>query len=80
MEKTKIEKMRDIKVKLEDIHNSQASLIEKMATVIVELFNTPDSDLEKKINEIHSNASANAEITATMVEDYEIKINKEANK
>lgn len=75
MEETKIDKMKDIKIKLEDINNSQASLIEKVAKVLVELFETPDAELEKSLNDIHTNASANAETSTKMIEDYQMKIN-----
>lgn len=75
MEETKIDKMKDIKIKLEDIHNSQASLIEKVAKVLVELFETPDADLEKSLNDIHTNAATNAETSTKMMKDYQMKIN-----
>ena len=79
MENSQIEKMQEIQVKLEDIHNSQSSLIEKIAHVLVELYNAPDADLEKKLDEIHTNASANASLTLAMKEDYQIAINREIN-
>lgn len=80
MEKKNHELMEEIKVKLEDIHNSQASLIEKIAHVLVELYNLPDADLEKGLNQVHSNTSDNTDITHKLIEDYEMKINREKNK
>lgn len=79
MEKTKLEIMKEIKVKLEDIHNSQASLIEKIAHVITELFNSPDKELETQLNELHTNASNNAELAKKTTEDYTMRINKIEN-
>ncbi len=79
MEETKLEKMKDIQIKLEDIYNSQASLIEKIAKVLTGLFNEPDAGLEKKLNELHTNASNNAERAKAVLDDYKLKVNNEAN-
>ncbi len=79
MEKSKIEKMQDIQLKLEDIHNSQASLIEKIAHVLVEMYSEPDEVLQKQLDKVHTNASENATLTLSMKEDYQMKINREIN-
>ena len=39
-------------VKMEDIQNSQESIMEKIGVLQVELFNHPDSKLEKNLNEL----------------------------
>ena len=79
MAETKLEKMKQIQTKLEDIYNSQSSLIEKIAHVMTDLFNDPDAELEKSLNELHSNASANAEKAKSALDDYELKVNNLAN-
>lgn len=79
MEQTKLEQMKIIQLKLEDVYNSQASLIEKIAHVLTELFNNPDAELEKKLNELHTNASNNAALAKSISDDYELKINQVVN-
>lgn len=79
MEETQLDKMKQIQIKLLDIHNSQASLIEKIAHVLTELFNDPDAELEKTLNKLHSNASENAELAKTILSDYQLKVNNLAN-
>ncbi len=60
--------------KLEDIQNTQNSLMDKMGHVITDMFNAPDKDLEKAINEAHEKASASAESINAMLADYEERI------
>ena len=45
----KVEAMQDILTKLEDIKNSQESIVEKIGQVQVELFNTPIKKLKKQL-------------------------------
>lgn len=62
--------------KLEDIKNSQKSIIDKINHVITDLFQHPDKDLEKSMEEAHERASENVEKIREAIEDYEIKFNK----
>lgn len=63
--------------KLEDIKNSQKSIIDKINHVITDLFQHPDKDLEKIMEEAHERASENVDKISEAIEDYEIKFNKE---
>ena len=47
MDESKIEQMRSTLNKLEDIKNSQESIIDKINHVITDLFQHPDKELEK---------------------------------
>lgn len=60
--------------KLEDIQNTQNSLMDKMGHVITDMFNEPDKDLEKAINDAHEKASATADAINAMLSDYEERI------
>lgn len=60
--------------KLEDIQNTQNSLMDKMGHVITDMFNEPDKELEKAMNDAHEKASAAADAINTMLNDYEERI------
>lgn len=77
MEKSKVEIMEDILAKLEDIKNSQESLIEKVGYIQVELFNHPDSELENQLSQINTKASELYEFMDQVIEDYTMKLNNE---
>lgn len=77
MEKSKFEIMEDILVKLEDIKNSQESLIEKVGYIQVELFNHPDAELEDELGQLNKWESELYEFVEKMIDNYEIKINNE---
>ena len=47
MDQEKIDNMRSTLNKLEDIKNSQESIIDKINHVITDLFEHPDKELEK---------------------------------
>ena len=47
MEQAKYDEMQGMLNKLEDIKNSQESIIDKINHVITDLFQNPDKDLEK---------------------------------
>lgn len=76
MDEEKIAQMRAILNKLEDIKNSQESIIDKINHVITDLFQHPDSELEKAMEEAHQKSSDNVDEIAQVIEDYEIRINK----
>ncbi|QED36272.1 hypothetical protein FK178_00340 [Antarcticibacterium arcticum] len=79
MDQEKFEQMQAIKNKLEDIKNSQASIVDKINHVITDLFQHPDKDLEKAMEEAHQKSSENIEAISEVLEDYEMKINKMEN-
>jgi len=62
--------------KLEDIKNSQESIIDKINHVITDLFQNPDKDLEKAMEDAHQKASDNVDKIAEATEEYEMKMNK----
>ena len=51
MEQAKYDQMQAMLTKLEDIKNSQESIIDKINHVITDLFQNPDKDLEKVMEE-----------------------------
>ncbi len=75
MEKTTIDKMNDILVKLEDIENSQKSIIEKVSQVQIELFDMPDKELDDSLGIVLQSASESFDSLKLAIEDYTIKKN-----
>ena len=65
-----LETKEEIKVKLEDIANSQQSLIEKVGVIQVELLNHPDKVLERELNELNKRLSASFDYIHTVIEHY----------
>lgn len=79
MDQEKLDQMRAILIKLEDIKNSQESVIDKINHVITDLFQHPDKDLEKAMEEAHQKSSDNVDSVREVIEEYEIRINKIEN-
>ena len=76
MDQARYNEMEAMLHKLEDIKNSQKSIIDKINHVITDLFQQPDKDLEKAMEAAHERASINVEKIGEAIEDYEIKFNK----
>jgi hypothetical protein len=76
MEQARYEQMQATLNKLVDIKNSQESLIDKINHVITDLFQHPDSELEKGMETAHQRASEDMEMINELIDDYEIKFNK----
>lgn len=76
MDQAKYDQMQGMMNKLEDIKNSQESIIDKINHVITDLFQNPDKDLEKGMEKAHEKASQNVEVISNLIEEYEIKFNK----
>ncbi|QNJ96835.1 hypothetical protein [Constantimarinum furrinae] len=76
MEQAKYDQMQGMLNKLEDIKNSQESIIDKINHVITDLFQHPDKELEKGMETAHQRASENVEIIREVIDAYEIKFNK----
>lgn len=74
-----MDQMRAILAKLEDIKNSQESIIDKINHVITDLFQHPDKDLEKAMEDAHQKSSDNVDSVREVIDDYEIRINKMEN-
>ncbi|MCG9970858.1 hypothetical protein [Christiangramia crocea] len=79
MDQEKLDHMRSVLNKLEDIKNTQESLIDKINHVITDLFQHPDKDLEKIMEDAHQKASDNIDAIREAMEDYEMSINKLEN-
>ncbi|MFN4764498.1 hypothetical protein ACKGJN_15315 [Gillisia sp. Q332] len=77
MDEAKMEQMRSMLNKLEDIKNSQESIIDKINHVITDLFQNPDKELEKAMEVAHQNSSDNVDAIREIIEEYEIRINQE---
>lgn len=76
MDEQKLEQMRSVLNKLEDIKNTQESIIDKINHVITDLFQHPDKDLEKVMEEAHQKASDNIDAIREAMDEYEMRINK----
>ncbi|MGB3775088.1 MAG: hypothetical protein WA951_07500 [Leeuwenhoekiella sp.] len=76
MDQSKYDQMQGMLNKLEDIKNSQESILDKINHVITDLFQNPDKELEKAMDVAHEKASENVEAIAAAIEEFEIKFNK----
>ncbi len=77
MEKNKADIMNHVLTKLRDVQNSQRALIEKTASIQIELFDLPDADLEGAVDAAVSAISQCAQNLTEAVERYEMKVNVE---
>ncbi len=57
--------------KLEDIKNTTESLMGKIGQLQVDLFNNPDKELEKFLNEVNNDLDATFQKIEEVVTDYE---------
>lgn len=76
MDQEKLDHMRSVLNKLEDIKNSQESILDKINHVITDLFQHPDKELEEAMEKAHQKSSENVEAVREMMEEYEMRINK----
>ncbi len=53
MDQQKLDQMRSTLSKLEDIKNSQESILDKINHVITDLFQHPDKELDKTMEAAH---------------------------
>jgi len=79
MDQKKLDHMRSTLNKLEDIKNTQSSIIDKINHVITDLFEHPDKNLEKVMEDAHQKASDNIDAVREAMEEYEMAINKMEN-
>ncbi|WP_439128106.1 hypothetical protein [Polaribacter sp.] len=71
--------MKAVLVKMEDIKNSQQSLIEKVGQVEVALFDIQSETLDKELHKVMSNASKSFDIIKDAIEAFEMKRNRIEN-
>ncbi|WP_313111320.1 hypothetical protein [Aequorivita sediminis] len=76
MDQAKYNEMKAMLQKLEDIKNSQESILDKINHVITDLFQHPDKELEEAMELAHQMASDNVDKIRSAIETYEIKFNK----
>lgn len=69
--------MNHVLTKLQDVQNSQKALIEKMASIQIELFDMPDAELEKAVETALGTVLQAADELNPAVEQYEMKVNVE---
>lgn len=79
MKQEKIDQLKSILNKLEDIKNSQESIIDKVNHVITDLFQNPDKKLEKAMEDAHQRSSDNIDSVNEVIENLEMRINKAEN-
>lgn len=77
MEKTKGDVMNHVLNKLQDVQNSKKALIEKIASIQIELFTQPDADLEAAVDSELSSISQSADAFNAAVDQYQMKVNVE---
>ncbi|ETN96830.1 hypothetical protein SAMN04487906_2335 [Zhouia amylolytica] len=75
MSAEKLNRMRKIISKLEDIKNTQESSIDKINHVITDLFQHPDPKLEKVMEDAHQRASDNVDMVREAINEYQERIN-----
>lgn len=76
---SKIEKMESILTKMEDLKNSQQSLIEKVGQIQVELFDMESKDLDAHIEKVSEAASNAFDEISEAIEEFEEKKNRLEN-
>lgn len=76
MDEAKLEHMKKILAKLQDIKNTQESSIDKINHVITDLFQHPDPKLEKVMEDAHQRASDNVDMVREAMNQYEERVKK----
>ena len=75
----KLEVMNSVLIKLEDIKNTQQSLIEKVGVLEIELFDIQSKDLDEELEKVSTMASGSFETITEAIEAFEMKRNKIEN-
>lgn len=76
MEKGNIEIKEDVLRKLEDIKNTAESLVVKIGYLQVDLFNHPNKELEKMLDDLNKAFSEKHVLIAEACNKLELEINK----
>ncbi|TVZ27379.1 hypothetical protein JM83_2416 [Gillisia sp. Hel_I_86] len=79
MKQEKIDQLKGILNKLEDVKHTQESVIDKINHVITDLFQNPDKKLEKAMEDAHQKSSDNIDAVSEVIEELEMRINKAEN-
>ncbi len=79
MKQEKIDHLKSVLNRLEDIKHSQESVIDKVNHVITDLFQHPDKKLEKAMEDVHQKSSDNIDSVNELYEELEMRINKAEN-
>lgn len=77
MEKGKVDVINHVLTKLQDVQNSKRALIEKIASIQIELFDQPDAELEGAVDSALGTISQCADDFNIAVEQYQMKVNVE---
>lgn len=75
----RLDTMQSVLVKMEDIKNSQQSLIEKVGQVEVALFDIQSETLDKELAKVMGNAGKSYDIIKDAIEAFEMKRNRIEN-
>jgi len=78
-EQKRLDTMNAVLVKMEDIKNTQKSLIEKIGVVEVQLFDIQSKDLDKELENVMVRASDTLNIIKQATEAFEMKRNRLEN-
>ncbi|AZJ36765.1 MULTISPECIES: hypothetical protein [Tenacibaculum] len=78
-EQKRLDTMNSVLVKMEDIKNTQKSLIEKIGVVEVQLFDIQSKDLDKELEKVMVRASDTLNIIKQATEAFEMKRNRLEN-
>ncbi|WP_440120888.1 hypothetical protein [Tenacibaculum sp. Ill] len=78
-EQKRLDTMNAVLVKMEDIKNTQKSLIEKIGMVEVQLFDIQSKDLDKELENVMVRASDTLKIIKQATEAFEMKRNRLEN-
>lgn len=76
---SKIEKMESILTKMDDLKNSQKSLIEKLGQIQVALFDMDSNELDAHIEKVVEAASNAYDEISEAIEEFEEKKNRLEN-
>ncbi|WP_017733922.1 hypothetical protein [Nafulsella turpanensis] len=76
MNKSKLDELKSIQSSLEDLHNSQEAIIQKVGQLEVNLMNNPDKEVEEGLTEVYSNASANADLVKELLDKFNMRVEK----
>ncbi|REH54596.1 hypothetical protein C7448_102118 [Tenacibaculum gallaicum] len=78
-EQKRLDTMNSVLVKMEDIKNTQKSLVEKIGVVEVQLFDIQSKDLDKELENVMVRASDTLKIIKQATEAFEMKRNRLEN-
>lgn len=72
---TQLDMMQKIQRELDDVKNSQTSLLKKIAQIEVHNLDLDDKELEEGLNAIHQHISDSVDKVNSLTSDFDIKIN-----